>query len=380
MRKFEMDRRQFLRTLGFSGLAIASPPLLSACREILTQSSPPAFQGEPDVEVRLTAKPDVHPIFPGTPTQVWRYEGEVLKGLPDTLNSSPESYLGPTFQVETGTKVRVHFINSIGEPSIIHWHGLYMPEEVDGHPRFAVGDSGTYIYDFQVMDRAGTYWYHPHPHRRTGPQVYRGLAGLFLIHDQEEAALDLPTDDQDLPLVIQDRIFDNDNQLVYSTTGMMTQMVGMLGDEILVNGSPDYKIDVDRRAYRLRLLNGSNARIYKLAWDDGTPLTVIGTEGGLLEEPIVQEAVTLAPAQRIELWVDFGAWQPRTTLRMVNQPSSAPGSAREMPIFTASVQDTEKQESVLPEKLTQHQSLDLSQAVNAKRPRSFTLAMGRGMR
>jgi len=380
MRKLLMDRRQFLRTLGYGGLAFAGQRFLSACSDVSTQAPQQAFQGDPDVEIRLTAKPDVHLIFPGEPTQVWRYEGEVLKGPPNALVSHPESYLGPTFQIETGTKVRIYFDNLIGEPSIIHWHGLHVPEAADGHPRFAVKNGHTYQYDFQVMDRAGTYWYHPHPHGRTGPQVYRGLAGLFLIHDEEETALDLPSGDWDLPLVIQDRVFDRENQLRYSTTDRMTQMVGMLGDEILVNGVPEYTLDVDRRPYRLRLLNGSNARIYKLAWDDGTPMTVIGTDGGLLEVPILRKSVTLAPAQRIELWVDFSNRRPGTTLRMLNLPSSAPGSRSEMLIFTVSVQDTDKQPGSLPAQLTQHHALDPSQAVNAEKPRSFLLAMGRGMR
>jgi blue copper oxidase len=381
MRKFAMNRRQFLRSLGFSAIAIASQPLLKACRFIPTaQESTAAFQGDPDVEIRLVAKPDVEQIFPGPLTDIWRYQGEILKGPSDTLISLPNSYLGPMFRVKSGTRLRVHFDNFLPEKSIVHWHGLHVPDHADGHPRLAVEGGETYVYNFRVMDRAGTYWYHPHPHGRTGPQVYQGLAGLFLINDDGEASLDLPMGEKDLPLVIQDRVFNSENQLVYDTAGMMSQMVGMLGDEILVNGLSDYRLDVERTAYRLRLMNGSNSRIYKVAWEDGTPLTVIGTDGGLLETPVVRSYVTLAPAQRIDLWVDFGSWEPGTNLKMVSLPSSAPGSTRPFPIFSIFIQDTERQTASLPSILTQHQTLDAAQAVNAGAPRRFSLQMGMGMR
>ncbi len=171
------------------------------------------MQIDPDVEILLTAKPDVQQILPGPPTNIWRYEGEVLKGPNDRLITLPNSYLGPVFQVETGERLRVHFVNELPEPSIVHWHGLHVPEAADGHPRLVIDPGETYVYDFQVLDRAGTYWYHPHPHGRTGPQVYNGLAGLFLIHDEEEAALPLPSKERDIPIVIQDRVFDGDNHL-----------------------------------------------------------------------------------------------------------------------------------------------------------------------
>jgi len=380
MEKLVIDRRQFLRYLVYGSIFTASQPLLSACRPFITEHPTQEFQGDPDVEIRLVAKSDVQQIFPGSPTEIWRYQGEVLKGPSDTLGSLPNSYLGPTVRIKPGTQLRVYFENELPEQSIVHWHGLHVPDHADGHPRLAVGSGETYVYNFQVMDRAGTYWYHPHPHGRTGPQVYYGLAGLFLIHDDEEASLDLPSGDKDLPIVIQDRVFDHANQLIYNSSGMMSQVLGMLGDEILVNGLPDTKIAVDRGAYRLRLMNGSNSRIYKLAWEDGTPLTVIGTDGGLLETPVVRSYVTLAPAQRIDVWVDFGSWEPGTNLQMVNLPSMAPGSGIEFPIFTASIQDTERQDVYLPDTLTRHEVLDAAQAVNANSPRRFSLQMGMGMR
>jgi FtsP/CotA-like multicopper oxidase with cupredoxin domain len=225
------------------------------------------------------------------------------------------------------------------------------------------------------MDRAGTYWYHPHPHGRTGPQVYRGLAGLFLIDEDKEISLSLPSKEKDLPIVIQDRLFDQDNQLVYDPTVM-----GMFGNRILINGQPDYKIDVDRGVYRIRLLNGSNARIYKLAWEDGTPMQVIGTEGGLLEKPLKRDYVTLAPAQRLDLWVDFSSWESGTTIKMINLPSRVVGGGEEFPIFSAAVSNTQGEIVSLPDFLLDHEALNLTDAVNADSPRVFRLQMGMGMR
>jgi FtsP/CotA-like multicopper oxidase with cupredoxin domain len=123
-----------------------------------------------------------------------------------------------------------------------------------------------------------------------------------------------------VPLVIQDRTFDRGQQLVYLAGAMMERMLGFLGNRILVNGWPDYHLHVESRSYRLRLLNGSNSRVYKLAWEDERPLTVIGTDGGLLERPVTRSCVTLGPAERVELWVDFSRWPLGSTLRMVSLP------------------------------------------------------------
>lgn len=375
-----MTRRDFMRLIGHSGIILASQPLLNACNAYVDREPSEALPGDPDVEIRLVAKPDVQQIFPGSPTNIWRYQGEVIQGSPNSLTQIENSYLGPIFNIKTGTHLRVHFENELPEKSIVHWHGLHVPDSADGHPRFSVDSGNTYIYDFEVMDRAGTYWYHPHPHGRTGPQVYRGMAGLFLIHDEHEAALSLPSDHSDLPLVIQDRQFDDNNQLVYNTTGMMDQMVGFLGNQILVNGKPEFSFSADRRAYRLRLMNGSNSRIYKLAWEDATSLNVIGTEGGLLETPLIRDYITFAPAQRIDLWVDFGQWEPNTTARMIHLPASLPGGRQQFPIFTVDIQNTDREMTALPENFPPHDELTIEQAVNTQNPRSFSLQQGMGMR
>jgi FtsP/CotA-like multicopper oxidase with cupredoxin domain len=152
-----------------------------------------------DFEIGLTAGQTQVKLFKGQPTQVWSYQGKVLAGDPKSLQALPDSYLGPIIRARKGQQVRVRFTNNMPEESIIHWHGLRVPDDMDGHPRYAIGPGETYHYEFPVVNRAGMYWYHPHPHGLTGPQVYGGLAGLFIVADDEEAALGLPSGEYDVP-------------------------------------------------------------------------------------------------------------------------------------------------------------------------------------
>lgn len=274
-----------------------------------------ATQASPDIDIELTARPTRVRILPGAQTNVWQYSGRVLKGPASSVSAIEGSYLGPTLRLPRGARVRITFRNGLPDPSIVHWHGLDVPESADGHPRFAVAAGGSYTYEFTVTNRPGTYWYHPHPHMQTGPQVYSGLAGLVLVTDDAERALGLPSGAEERVAVIQDRRFDAGNQLVYSTS-MMDLETGMLGDRILVNGQPTPTWDLATRAYRIRVLNGSNARIYKLAWSDETPLTVLGCDGGLLQAPLTRRFLTLAPGQRADLWLDLSARAVGSTLRL----------------------------------------------------------------
>ena len=211
------SRREFIKKLSIGTSAVYMSTLINACARS-ADTIPNAINDEIDVDLRLTAAPDKVQILPGNATKVWRYHGELLKGPPGSLEFLSYSYLGPILHLARGQRVRVRFNNNLPEPSIIHWHGLHVPESADGHPRLAVQPGEEYIYEFTVMDRAGTYWFHPHPHGRTGTQVYLGLAGLIIIHDEDESALGLPGGDQDIPIIIQDRTFDEQNQLVYSLT------------------------------------------------------------------------------------------------------------------------------------------------------------------
>ncbi len=303
-----MHRRDLLRILGLSTVAGAM-----GCAPESAEPHPAAFARQttpgagfvPDVELWLTAAPDEVPVLPGAPTRVWRFTGQLASGPAGTLQDLPGSFLGPVIRLRRGQRVRVRFANQLGEDSIVHWHGLDVPESADGHPRLAIGHGEQYVYDFDVINRAGTYWYHPHPHRRTGAQVYQGLAGLLLIGDDEEDRLALPSGDAEILCVLQDRRFDSRNQLVYQGGGPMDMMNGFLGDRVLVSGQLQPTREVDAGWQRVRLLNGSNARIYRLAWSRDLPMTVIGGDGGLLERPLDVRSLTLAPGQRADVLLNL---------------------------------------------------------------------------
>lgn len=220
-------RRYFLGVLGGTALLGAVSVKAQTRKRAATASS--SFIS--DLELELRAVQDRVPLFAGTPTQVWRYRAKVLKGDAQAVTSYLDSPLGSVIRVHRGTRVRIHFINELMQPSVVHWHGLLVPEAADGHPRYAVGPGGRYVYEFEVINRAGTYWLHPHPHGMTGPQVYAGLTGLFIVTDDEERALGLPDGDRDVSLVIQDRSFTRDNQLRYidKGPGMMGMMASMSG-------------------------------------------------------------------------------------------------------------------------------------------------------
>ena len=311
-----MKRREFLHAAGLTaaGLVTTRPAVTRLGRLSLS---------EPDVDLTLSAAPAGVDILPGARTQVWRFTGALHRGPADTLSVIPGSYLGPTIRLRKGQRVRIRFRNDLPEASIVHWHGLDVPESADGHPRLAIGTGHEYLYEFEVANRAGTYWYHPHPHHRTGHQVYQGLAGMLIVEDEDERRLELPSGDGELTWVLQDRTFDSGNQLVYGGNGMMDQMHGLLGDQLLINGRVPEPISVETRAYRIRLLNGSSSRVYKLAWGDGTPLTVISADGGLLEQAIEQKYLTLAPAQRAEVVMDLSSRPVGSEVRLESVPFPA---------------------------------------------------------
>ena len=303
-----MRRRDFLARLG-AGVAAAYGGTTPLDRFHSEATADPALAAQsrlnPDVELELRAAPGTVSIVPGAATRVWTYSGRVIKGPSTALQAIPGSYVGPILRFQTGQRIRIHFRNDLPEDTIIHWHGLDVPAQMDGHPHLAIASGTTYVYEFTIVNRPGTYWYHPHPHERVGPQVNRGLTGVILVSDAAESALKLPSGNDEIVCVIQDRQFDAGNQFVYVSGMSMDRMSGFLGDRILVNGRPSARMSLATRAYRFRLMNGSNSRVYKLAWSDDTPLTVLGTDGGLLERPVVRNYVTLAPAERVDMVLDL---------------------------------------------------------------------------
>jgi len=339
MKRIDRTRRRLLGCIsGLAGISALSPTLLlAACNDKTSAGSDSraatpqgVAQGLVDVDFRLRAQPDTVPILPGTPSEVWRYKATLTAGPQDTLTPLGESYPGPLIRLRRGQRVRARLENWLPENTTVHWHGLHVPPGVDGQPRLPIKPGKSMTVAFDVVDRAGLYWYHPHPHGphggHVGFQSYAGLAGPLIIEDEIERALNLPDGEQEMILVLQDRSFAGDNELTYLGSGMgsmMTRMRGFLGDRVLVNGRPDAMREVATQPYRLRLLNGSNARIYKLAWSDGRPVTVLGTDGGLLAAPQQRPYVTLAPAQRVDLWVDLSAAKSGDELRLLSDSYQA---------------------------------------------------------
>ena len=323
----------------------------------------------PDIEISLRAIVDTFNFSDDMETPILRYIGELIEGNPNSLVAMPNSFLGPTIRVKRGQKVRVHLINELATKTIIHWHGQHLPEEMDGHPLYSIDSGETYTYEFEVTNRAGTYWYHPHPDKQTGAQVYYGLAGLFIIEDEAEEAFNLPVGEFDLPLVIHDRTFRQNGELQYVDNGHQI-MVGFWANSVLINGQLNHTQNVSSQPYRLRLLNGSNARLYKIAWDDGTPINIIGTDGGLLASPVTREYITLAAAERFDLWVDFSGIENGQTKSLVALPFEG-GNQSIVELIRFEITKQVENGSSLPAAFAPLNFPDPKTAINYDAPRQF---------
>ncbi|ARK98198.1 multicopper oxidase family protein [Burkholderia pseudomallei] len=245
----------------------------------------------------LIARPVARPLLPGQPpTAFWQYDAGAA-GRAD--NACP--VIGPMIDVREGDTVEIRFVNLLPQPSTIHWHGLPVPPDQDGNPMNPVAPGAERVYRFTLpVGSAGTYWYHPHPHMLSSEQVFRGLAGPFVVRAAADPLAAWPERHvfvSDLKLTADGTIPAND---------MMDWMNGREGQFVLVNGTREPRIDVVRDE-RWRVWNGCNARYVQLAFDDGRTFAHVGTDGGLLAAP--REDVTsllLAPGERAELIVRAG--------------------------------------------------------------------------
>ena len=226
-----------------------------------------------------------------------------------------QSYLGPTLELNAGDTVRMNVTSDLPETATVHWHGFHLPARADGGPHQPIGPGGSWTARFDVRQRASMFWYHSHAHRRSGPQVYQGLAGMIYVRDNASEALDLPNDYgvDDIPLIVQDRAFASDGSFIYSTR-MHNVMMGMMGDTMLVNGVVEPVFEAKSDRLRLRLVNGSNARFYRFGFDDGRSFHQIGTDGGLLAAPLPTDNVVLAPGERAQVIVDVSDGRPVSLL------------------------------------------------------------------
>lgn len=306
----------------------------------------------------LAAQNTTHSIFKGKTSPVFGYQSGAI--------------LGPTIKLNSGSSVSLNLQNSLSEPTNIHWHGLIIPAAMDGHPENVVPPGSSFNYSFAVNQRAGMYWYHPHPHGFTAKQAFKGLAGAIVVNDTEEQALNLPSGNFEIPLVIQDKRVFPDYALDYSPQ-MGEIMTGYMGQYITVNGVYSPYLNVNKRNYRIRVLNGSNARIYNIALSNNAPFAVIGSDGGLLAAPQTVNSLIIGPGERADLIVDFSSYSVGTDVHLISKTFSA-GEAQgtqEFKIMKFAVSQNDSDTFSLPGTLS---TINLIPEISATRTRTFSIS------
>jgi len=402
-----LSRRGLLRLAGATGLAAGAAALAGCSRpadgpgtgSLLTTalSLPPRFRTPLPIppaakpvlstsagdHVVLTQRAADARLLPDRTTEIWGYDG---------------IFPGPTLHARRGRPLTVTVRNELPVPTSTHLHGGVTPPDSDGFPMDLITPAGyspapphqhgpgarvhevSRDYRYPMDQRAATLWYHDHRMDFTAPQVWRGLAGMMIVSDDEEDALPLPRGERDLPLLICDRAFEADGSLRYPSRDMSMAspgadgafLSGVFGDVILVNGVAWPRLEVANVRHRLRLVNGSNARRYRLALAPGADLTQIGGDDGLLAAPIAHRDVILAPGERCDVVVDFAAFPIGTEVTLVNTIGT--GSARDVMRFA--VTRAAKDDTRIPERLADVPTLTEADAVDT-RQFDFRFAGGR---
>ncbi len=274
----------------FLALLPASIPALLQGQALQPLAIPPLLEQD---TMHLTVAAHTHQFYPGINTPTYGVNGP---------------YLGPTLVLHQGDTARITVENQLTEITTMHWHGMHVPGEMDGGPHSVIAPGESWMAEYPVKNPAGTYWYHPHPHLLTAKQANLGVAGLLLVRDDAEAALDLPRSygEDDFPLVIQDKKF--------ISTGVMAEYP--VGDSLWVNGTPNAYLEAPAQVVRLRLLNGSIARIFKLGFEDDRNFSVIAGDGGLLPAPVSTDRLMLSNGERWELLLDLSGMEGDSLLLM----------------------------------------------------------------
>ena len=284
----------------------------------------------------------------------------------------------PTIRFRPGDAFGIQFDNRLPVATNVHWHGLAVPPDMDGHPMDPVSASAGREYRYTVQPRPGTYWYHPHPDRDTGRQVYQGMAGFLIVDDGTAARFGLPPAPFEIPLLLQDKM--RSAPLAYPA-GMMNVPSGLLGDTGFVNGSPSPTLSVEAGVYRFRLLNGANARVMDVGLGDRSPFWLIGTDGGLLDRPYEVTTVRLGPGERVEVLIDFGRHAVGQTPVLMSHPFAAPGGmmgsglpqGAQLQLMRFAVDRLTTRSRAIPGAF---EPIERYQPANAQRTQTFTLAMG----
>ena len=287
-------------------LLLASIGVLSLSGAFAQQplAIPPALDQD---TFHLNVGQHTHQFFPGVNTTTLGVNGD---------------YLGPTLIFHRGDTARLQVHNGLTQVTTMHWHGMHVSGDQDGGPQRTIDPGMDRDVKYKVENPAGTYWYHPHPHMLTATQATRGIAGLIIVRDDEESALDLPRTYgvDDIPVVLQDRRFLASGEFV----------VGPYGDSVLVNGTPHPYIDLPAQVVRLRLLNGSNSRVYRVGLQDSSTFNMIAGDGGLLNAPVPLQRLDLSNGERAEVLLDLTGMEGDSLLLMSfgsELPVTVPGSA-----------------------------------------------------
>lgn len=296
-----LDRRRFLATtLAGAGAAVLG---LSGCapRQLQSTPGPVALPVPPLANSRLV-------------DGVRRFDLTVQSGTSQLVGGHPElsaatfgyngPILGPTLRAAAGERIAVQVHNTLHEDTTVHWHGMHLPASMDGGPHTPIGAGQRAQVHWQLRQPAATLWYHPHPHGRTESQVLKGLAGLFLIDDSAAMDSGLPSryGEDDVPLILQDKYLAEDGGIVVRPGD---NGAGTVGTTLLANGVAGARFEVGSRLVRLRLLNGCSARILDLRFSDARSFRLVGTDGGLLPDPVELTHLLLSPAERAEILVRF---------------------------------------------------------------------------
>ncbi len=308
-----------IRNLALTATATAVLALLAGCHGDITGApetpTRPTTAGVPGTEVRPSsgARLPIPPLAPSTVapdgTRVFTLTaqpGEMTFGGTTGTRTATYGYngafLGPTLRATRGERVAVEFTNRLPEPTTLHWHGMHLPAAMDGGPHQVVEPGSTWRPSWQINQPGATLWYHPHPHGRSEGQLYRGLAGLFIIDDADTAAAGLPSTYgvDDIPVIVADKDIDAAGRLTLDHSG---NEIGTLGHTITVNGAVDAVLGVTTEKVRLRLLNASTARTYSFGLDDNRPFALVATDGGLLRGPVDLSRIRLSPGERAEIVV-----------------------------------------------------------------------------
>ncbi|WP_250456150.1 multicopper oxidase CueO [Caballeronia sp. ATUFL_M2_KS44] len=289
-----MSRRRALQTVAALGALAVRPGWAGNARVSLPipRERRADAQGVIAFDARSASKRFLH----GRNTPTYGYDG---------------AYLGPALRVRRGETVTIDFTNRLPEPTTVHWHGLIIPGDVDGGPHRPVASGERWRPTLQIDQPAATLWFHPHFYPSTAAQVVRGLAGLLIVDDEEAERLALPSrwGIDDVPLIIQDRRFRSDGAF-FDAMNIVTAINGYVGTQPLVNGAVYPQARTARGWVRLRVLDGSNARSYRLSASDGRSLFVIGSDGGLLERPVEVNEIVLHAGERFEMMVDCRSGKP----------------------------------------------------------------------